>query len=163
MLVSLISQPCVCIFQPNFCYYLSYVSSTSLRIHKLKLVHKLITKHTLHSRVKLIITQNLDCCFPKMWPDLLKAVLYTHSFKTHFLSPFVSYINGPTAHVLNTAEAWTGCFHSGLFFKPVWHPQVLVLSLNGPRLPLASRQLTVNRHMTGWCVCPWIWLFLLKM
>ena len=25
MLVSLISQPCFCIFQPNYCYYLSYV------------------------------------------------------------------------------------------------------------------------------------------
>ena len=29
MLISLISQPCLCIFQPNACYYLSYVSSTN--------------------------------------------------------------------------------------------------------------------------------------
>ena len=62
MLVSLIIQPCVCIFQPNLCYYLSYVSSTSYRIYKLKLVCKLTTEHPLHSRVNLSITQNLGCC-----------------------------------------------------------------------------------------------------
>ena len=59
MLVSLITQPCVCIFQPNLCYYLSYVSSTSYRIYKLKLLHMLTTEHTLHSRVNLSITQKL--------------------------------------------------------------------------------------------------------
>ena len=32
------------------------------------------------------------------------GVLYTHSFKTHFSLPFLSYINGSTAHVFNTAE-----------------------------------------------------------
>ena len=31
-----------------------------------------------------------------MWPDFPKGVLYAHSFETHFTSPFVSYINGPT-------------------------------------------------------------------
>ena len=33
-----------------------------------------------------------------------KGVLYIHRFKTHFSSPFVSYINGLTAYVFNTAE-----------------------------------------------------------
>ena len=66
MLVSLITQSCVCIFQPNLCYYLSYVSSTSYRIYKLKLLHKLTTEHTLHSRVNLSIMQNVDCCFLKL-------------------------------------------------------------------------------------------------
>ena len=55
MLVSLISQPCLYIFQQNLCYYLSYVFSTSYRIYKLKLLHKLTTQHTLHSRVKFSI------------------------------------------------------------------------------------------------------------
>ena len=31
-----------------------------------------------------------------------KGVLYMHSFKTHFSSPSVSYINVPTTHVFNT-------------------------------------------------------------
>ena len=34
-----------------------------------------------------------------------KKVLYMHSFKTHFSSPSVSYINAPTAHVFNMAES----------------------------------------------------------
>ena len=63
MLVFLISEPCLCIFQPNLCYYLSYVSSTSYKIYKLKLLHKLTTEHTLHSGVKPSIAQNVDCCF----------------------------------------------------------------------------------------------------
>ena len=42
-----------------------------------------------------------------LWQNLPKEVLYTYSFKTHFSLPFISYINGPTAHVLNTAEVWT--------------------------------------------------------
>ena len=37
--------------------YLMYPSSTSLRIHKLKLLYKLTTEHTVHSRVQLFITQ----------------------------------------------------------------------------------------------------------
>ena len=45
------------------CYYLTYVSSNSYRIYKLKLLHMLTTEHTLHSRVNLSITQNIDCCF----------------------------------------------------------------------------------------------------
>ena len=66
LLVFLISQPCLRIFQPNLCYYLSYVSCTSYKIYKLKLLHNLTTEHTLHSRVKLSIAhdQNIDCCFP---------------------------------------------------------------------------------------------------
>ena len=28
-------------------------------------LHKRTTEHTLHSRVNLSITQNIDCCFPK--------------------------------------------------------------------------------------------------
>ena len=44
-----------------------------------------------------------------------KKVLYMHSFKEHLLSPFDSYMNGPTAHVFNTTENQTVCFHSGLF------------------------------------------------
>ena len=63
MLVSLITQPCACIFQPNLCSYLSYVFSTSQRIYKLKLLHMLTTEQTLHCRVNLPITQNVDCCF----------------------------------------------------------------------------------------------------
>ena len=39
-----------------------------------------------------------------MQPDLLKQVLYMHSFKIHFSPSFVGYINGPTAHAFNTAE-----------------------------------------------------------
>ena len=31
--------------------------------NKLKLIHKLTTEHTLHSIVKLSITQNIECCF----------------------------------------------------------------------------------------------------
>ena len=46
-----------------------------------------------------------------------KRVLYIHSFKTHFSSPFDAYINGPTAHVCNTTISWTVCFYSGLFFS----------------------------------------------
>ena len=38
-----------------------------------------------------------------MSPDLPKGS-YTHTVSKHILSPFVSYINGPTAHVFNTAE-----------------------------------------------------------
>ena len=34
-----------------------------LKLYKLKLLNKLTTEHTLHSRVKLSITQNLDCYF----------------------------------------------------------------------------------------------------
>ena len=33
-----------------------------------------------------------------------RGLIYTHSFKTHFSLPSVSYINAPTAHVFNTAE-----------------------------------------------------------
>ena len=38
-----------------------------------------------------------------------KKILYMHSFKTHFLLSFVSYISAPTAHVFNNAEDWTVC------------------------------------------------------
>ena len=55
-----------------------------------------------------------------------------HSFKTRFSSPFDSYINGPTAHVCDTAKHWTVCFYSGLFLQLVWHPTVLGWPLNGP-------------------------------
>ena len=55
-----------------------------------------------------------------------------HSFKPHFSSPLVSHINGPTAHVFNTDESWTVCFHSDLFLKPVWHPRVLGWPSNDP-------------------------------
>ena len=65
MIVSHISQPCLRIFQPNFCYYLSYVSSTSWRNYKLKFLHKFTTEDTLHSSIKLSITQKVDCVFPK--------------------------------------------------------------------------------------------------
>ena len=63
MLVSLISQPCLHIFQSYFRYYLSYVSSASLGIYKLKLLHKLTTEHTLHNSIKPFIIQTLGCCF----------------------------------------------------------------------------------------------------
>ena len=36
-----------------------------------------------------------------------------------------SYINRPTAHVFNTTEGWTVCFHSSLLHKPIWRPWVL--------------------------------------
>ena len=72
-----------------------------------------------------------------MWPDLLKGVLYTYSFKKHFSLPLVSFINGPTAHVFNIAEGQTVCFHSGLFLKPVHvrYPWVPGWPLNGPIFP----------------------------
>ena len=45
----------------------------------------------------------------------LMGVLYTHSFKTHFSPPFDDYINGPTAHVFNTAESLTVVFIQASF------------------------------------------------
>ena len=71
----------------------------------------------------------------RMWPDLPKYVLCMHSYKTHFSLPSVSYINAPTGHLFNAAESWTVCFHSGLFLKPVWHPEVLGWPLNSPIFP----------------------------
>ena len=70
-----------------------------------------------------------------LWPDLPKGVLHTHHFKTHFSLPFDSYINGPTAHVFNTAEGGTICFQSSLFLEPVWHSKVLGWPSNGPIFP----------------------------
>ena len=58
-----------------------------------------------------------------------------HSFKTHISLPFVSYINAPTAHLFNTAEGWTVCFHSGLFLQSVWRPRVLGWPSNNPIFP----------------------------
>ena len=43
--------------------YLMYPLHVTEFSYKLKLLHKLTTEHTLHSRVKLSITQNLDFCF----------------------------------------------------------------------------------------------------
>ena len=81
-----------------------------------------------------------------MWPDLPKGVLYSHTFKIHFSSPFVSYINGPTARVFNTAES----FHS---IRPLSQAYLTSTSaqvaFEWPNLPLASRQPTVNHHTTG--------------
>ena len=71
-----------------------------------------------HSTILLLVTFEgwyfllytyckLAHCLPEfhnMWPHLPKEVLYTHSLKAHFPSPFVSYINGLTAHVFNTVE-----------------------------------------------------------
>ena len=37
-----------------------------LRIYKVKLLHKLTTEHTLHSRVKFSLTQSVDCFLPKV-------------------------------------------------------------------------------------------------
>ena len=73
-----------------------------------------------------------------------KRALYMLSFKTHFLLLFVSYINGPTVHVLYTAEGWTVCFHSGLFLKSVWCPWVLRWTSNGPIFP--------------WQADNWLWI-----
>ena len=73
-----------------------------------------------------------------------KRILSTHSLTTDFSLPFVSYINGPAAHVFNTAEGWTVCFHSSLFLKPVWCPQVLRWLLNGPIFP--------------WQADSWLWM-----
>ena len=39
-----------------------------------------------------------------MCDQICQKVLYMHNFKTHFLLSFVSYINGQTACVFNTAE-----------------------------------------------------------
>ena len=66
-----------------------------------------------------------------MWSDLPKGVLYMHSFKTHFSSPAISYINAPTGYLFTTTESWTVCFHTGLFLNPVWHSWVLGQPLNG--------------------------------
>ena len=48
--------------------YFNVISATIYVMYLLrfKLQHALTTKHTLHSRVKLSITQNLDCCFSKV-------------------------------------------------------------------------------------------------
>ena len=82
-----------------------------------------------------------------------------HSFKTHLLLPFDSYINETTAHVLNTAKGWTICFHSGIFLKPIWCPQVFKWPSN---IPLTNRQPTETHHRTGWWVWPWIKLLCVK-
>ena len=73
-----------------------------------------------------------------------RGLVHGDSFKTHFSSPSVSYINAPTTHVFNTAKGWTACFHSGLFLKPVWHPWVLGWPLNGPIFP--------------WKTDSWLWI-----
>ena len=115
-----------------------------------------------------------------MWPDLPKGVLYTYSFKTHFSSSFVSNINEPTAHVFNTAEGWTFCFHSGLFLKPVWCPWALRWLPNSPIYHWqADSQLWVTTQLVDGFVYEFscfawhvevkiapmeaIWLFLVKM
>ena len=77
-----------------------------------------------------------------------------YSFKTHFSSPSVSYINAPTAHVFNTTEGWTVCFHSGLFLKPVWCPRMFGWPLNGPIFPW---------QQTAVCESPYSWLMSLAM
>ena len=82
---------------------------------------------------------------------------YTHSFKIHFSSPSVSYISAPTPHVFNTAEGWTVCFNSGLFLKLVCMASTSALiAFKWCHLLLASRKLTVDHHMIGWWVWPWI-------
>ena len=103
-----------------------------------------------------------------------------HSFKTHFSSPSISYINGPTTHVFNTAEGWTVCFHLGLFLKPVWCPRVLGWPLNGPIFPwqtdswLWITTRLADEFVHGFTCFVWhvevkmgpievIWLFLVKM
>ena len=100
--------------------------------------------------------------------------------KTHFSLPSVSYINVPTAHLFNTAKAWTVYFHSGLFLKPVWYPQVLGWPLNGSIFPWqADSQLWITTQLADkfghwfnyfvWHVevnmppIAVIWLFLVKM
>ena len=65
ILVFLISIMCL-YSSTKFMLLFIYVSSTSWRIYKLKLRHKLTTEHTLHSQVKLSITQNVDCIFLKL-------------------------------------------------------------------------------------------------
>ena len=50
-------------FYYSMCYYLPYVYSISKTIHTLKLLRMLTIEYTLHSRVKLAIAQNVDCCF----------------------------------------------------------------------------------------------------
>ena len=47
-------------------FILQYVSSASLRICTLKLLHKLITEQTLHNCIKFSVTQSLDYCFSKI-------------------------------------------------------------------------------------------------
>ena len=64
MLVSHIFKSFLCIFQPNVYYYLHILCiSKSQRIHKVKLLHQHTIEYTLHSTVKLPITQNLDYSF----------------------------------------------------------------------------------------------------
>ena len=108
-----------------------------------------------------------------------KGFLYMHSFKTHFSSPFDSYINKPTAHVFNTAEGWIVCFHGGLFLKPVCHSLVLGWPSNGLIFPWqAYSQLWFTTRLAdefghGFSYFVWyvevkmasvdaIWLFLVK-
>ena len=101
--------------------------------------HKVTIYATGFAERGLIHTQFQDTC-------VLKLSVYKTPFsksdkwwwKVHFSSPFVSYINGRTAHVY-IAEGWTVlvCFHSGLFLKLVWCPQVLGWHSNDPIFPKA--------------------------
>ena len=90
-----------------------------------------------------------------VWPNFPKGAIYMHSFKIHFSLPSISYINVPTAHMFNSAEGWTACFHSG-FFQACLTSTSARVAFKWPHLSLASRQLTVNHHMTGWWVWPWV-------
>ena len=85
-----------------------------------------------------------------------KGVLYTHSFKSHFLIPFDRCNNRPTVHVYTIPKGLTVCFYWGFVFKLVWCSQVLGWSLNGSTLPgQADSQLGITAILateTGhWC------------
>ena len=63
-----------------------------------------------------------------------KRVLYTQSFKSHFLPWFDGYKNRLTVHVYTIVRCLTVWFYCGLIHKPAWCPQVFRWSLNGSNL-----------------------------
>ena len=99
----------------------------------------------------------LDCSHTRyMWPDLPKGVLYTHSFKTHFSSPSVSYISAPTAYVFYYCWKLNSLLSLRPFSQACLASTSARVAFKWPHLPLASRQPAVNHHTTGWWVWSWI-------
>ena len=84
---------------------------------------------TVHTIMTLLAIVNI--MYPNMWPYLWKEVLYTHSFKSHFSPQFDRYNDRLTVHAHTIAKDSTVYFYWDLIYGPVWHPRVLVWSVNG--------------------------------
>ena len=121
----------------------SFICNYQLSIHKTEVYWVFMGSIPL----LLFYTQSVISTVSLPLTRFAKRVLHTHSFKTHFSLPSVSYNNVPTTHVFNTAKGWTVCFHSGLFLKPVWYPRVLEWPLNGP---IYSWQTDSQLWITTW-------------